>query len=362
MEAKRREVWECRVDRQSFQMDYNNKVILAPMVRVGTLPMRLLALHYGADIVFGEEIVDKALLSATRTVNDALDTIDFVRKDQNLLYRTCQADFPNVFQLGTNNAVNALQAASVVSRDVCGIDVNMGCPKHFSVHSGMGAALLSNPESIKDILSTLKRNLNIPVSCKIRLKSTINETIDVLKLIESTGVQAVTVHCRTIPERPKDKAHWEIMKEIIALKPISIPIILNGDVFNRSDILKVKEETGVTSVMIARGAIKNASIFQDLPLPIFDVMKQYMKFAILTDNHYTNTKYNLQYFAKENNIWENNGEGEGKVLYKGKHNRLFASMLNLEEFYDQFQAEINSLKGQNENHTDEPPKKKKKAQ
>ncbi|KAL6093496.1 hypothetical protein STEG23_004986 [Scotinomys teguina] len=33
---------------------YHNKLILAPMVRVGTLPMRLLALDYGADIVYCE--------------------------------------------------------------------------------------------------------------------------------------------------------------------------------------------------------------------------------------------------------------------------------------------------------------------
>lgn len=53
-------------------LDYRNKIILAPMVRVGFLPMRLLALHYGADIVYTEEIIDFKLLKTTRKINGDL--------------------------------------------------------------------------------------------------------------------------------------------------------------------------------------------------------------------------------------------------------------------------------------------------
>ena len=35
-------------------VDYRGKVVLAPMVRSGELPTRLLALHYGADLVWGQ--------------------------------------------------------------------------------------------------------------------------------------------------------------------------------------------------------------------------------------------------------------------------------------------------------------------
>jgi tRNA-dihydrouridine synthase 2 len=34
-------------------VDYRGKIVLAPMVRSGELPSRLLALHYGADLVWG---------------------------------------------------------------------------------------------------------------------------------------------------------------------------------------------------------------------------------------------------------------------------------------------------------------------
>jgi tRNA-dihydrouridine synthase 2 len=38
---------------------YGGKNILAPMVRVCTMPTRMLAAEYGADIVYSEEIIDR---------------------------------------------------------------------------------------------------------------------------------------------------------------------------------------------------------------------------------------------------------------------------------------------------------------
>lgn len=52
---------------------YTNRVILAPMVRVCTLPMRLLALEYGADLVYSEELIDWKLLN-TKRVENSKDT------------------------------------------------------------------------------------------------------------------------------------------------------------------------------------------------------------------------------------------------------------------------------------------------
>lgn len=51
------------------KLDYTNKIILAPMVKVGTLATRLLALRYGADIVYSEEIIDFKFLRSYRQVN-----------------------------------------------------------------------------------------------------------------------------------------------------------------------------------------------------------------------------------------------------------------------------------------------------
>ena len=60
------------------RLEYREKMILAPMVKIGTLPFRLLALDYGADIVYSEEIIDKRLLFSERLENPVLGTVDYI--------------------------------------------------------------------------------------------------------------------------------------------------------------------------------------------------------------------------------------------------------------------------------------------
>ena len=60
------------------RLDYTNKMIMAPMVKIGTTPARLVALDYGADIVYTEEIIDFRLLRSSRVENPVLNTIDYI--------------------------------------------------------------------------------------------------------------------------------------------------------------------------------------------------------------------------------------------------------------------------------------------
>lgn len=108
-------------------------------------------------------------------------------------------------------------------KDVAGFDVNMGCPKNFSILGGMGAALLTQPDKIKEILSTLVTNLSIPVTCKIRLLPTMEETLSLCKLIESCGVAALAVHGRTKEERPQHPNNNQAILRIA--QELKIPII-----------------------------------------------------------------------------------------------------------------------------------------
>jgi tRNA-dihydrouridine synthase 2 len=116
-------------------VDYSNKIILAPMVRVGTLPFRLLSLKYGAELVYTEEIVDWKLSNCKRILNPVLETVDFIDKlDGSIIFRTCTTEKSQVIlQIGTADPERALQACKLVENDVAGIDLNMGCPKDFSV-------------------------------------------------------------------------------------------------------------------------------------------------------------------------------------------------------------------------------------
>ncbi|XP_060587276.1 tRNA-dihydrouridine(20) synthase [NAD(P)+]-like [Ruditapes philippinarum] len=275
-------------------MDYCNKIVLAPMVRIGTLPTRLLALQYGADIVYSEEIIDHKILAAKRIENSILGTVDYVLSDTTLVFRTHPDERGKiVFQMGTADAKTALRAAKKIENDVSAIDVNMGCPKEFSIKGGMGAALLKKPEKIKEILTTLVQNVKIPVTCKIRLLPELEDNISLVKMIESTGVSAIGIHGRLTEERPRHTNRNATIKKLAQI--LNIPVIANGgskEIQCYDDIEKFRQSCGTTSVMIARAAEWNTSVFRkEGKLPVKDVVKEYLKKAIETDNGFPNTKY-----------------------------------------------------------------------
>merc|ERR1712141_84683 len=163
------------------KIDYVGKMILAPMVKIGALPTRLLAIHYGADLVYTEEIIDWRLLRSKRVVNDQLDTIDYIdQTDDTMVLRIAPKEERGklVLQIGTSDPDRAVKVAKMVESDIDAIDVNMGCPKSFSLKGGMGAALLSKPNKIESILTRLVKAVGeeIPITCKIRILSSIEKT------------------------------------------------------------------------------------------------------------------------------------------------------------------------------------------
>ncbi|KAL5753250.1 hypothetical protein ACOSP7_023429 [Xanthoceras sorbifolium] len=312
-------------------MDYENKLVLAPMVRVGTLPFRLLAAQYGADITYGEEIIDHKLVKCERIVNEYIGSIDFVEKGtNNVVFRTCDQERNQVvFQMGTSDAVRALTAAKIVCKDVAAVDINMGCPKSFSVSGGMGAALLSKPELIHDILTTLKRNLNVPVTCKIRLLKSSQDTVELARRIEKTGVAALAVHGRKVADRPRDPAKWSEIADVVAA--LSIPVIANGDVFEYADFQRIKTATGASSVMVARGALWNVSIFSpEGKLHWEDMKREYVRKSILWDNDIKSTKHTLKEFIMHYSSLE---LPEGKAVIKSETLADLSKLYGEEEYY-----------------------------
>ena len=170
------------------------------MVRCGTLPLRLLALKYGASTVWGPEIIDHKLPQCTRVENERLGTVDFLMPNGSLCFRTKRSLEKGklVFQLGSSSRKTALAGAEVVAKDVDALDVNMGCPKSFSIKGGMGAALLKKPELLATSSSGLKERFpDMPISCKIRHLNTTEETVRLCQSLEKAGAYAISVHART---------------------------------------------------------------------------------------------------------------------------------------------------------------------
>ncbi|XP_017618914.1 uncharacterized protein LOC108463476 isoform X3 [Gossypium arboreum] len=308
-------------------MEYENKLVLAPMVRVGTLPFRLLAADYGADITYSEEIIDHKIIKCERIVNDYIKSTDFVEKGtDNVVFRTCNEEKGRVvFQMGTSDAVRALKAAQLVCKDVAAVDINMGCPKSFSVSGGMGAALLTKPDLIHDVGASYY--------WKHPLVS-LPDTVELARRIEKTGVSALAVHGRQVADRPRDPAKWNEIADVVSA--LTIPVIANGDVFEYDDIQRIKVATGASSVMVARGALWNASIFSpNVEAHWEDVKKEYVRKSILWDNDVKSTKHTLKEMIMHYSCLEFT---EGKAIIKSQNLADLAKVYGDEEYYESVRA------------------------
>ncbi|XP_063309636.1 tRNA-dihydrouridine(20) synthase [NAD(P)+]-like [Pelobates fuscus] len=311
---------------------FRQRTVLAPMVRVGTLPMRLLALQYGAGLVYSEELVDLKLLQCRRVENRLLGTVDFVAPTERVVFQTCPQESGRVvFQMGTADPERALTVARLLEHDVAAIDVNMGCPKDYSTKGGMGAALLADPAKIERILTALVTGISKPVTCKIRILPSLEQTLSLAKMIERTGVSAIAVHGRKKEERPQHPVHCDVIRAIA--EAVSIPVIANGGsqeiIKEFGDIETFRAATGASSVMIARAAMWNPSIFREKGiLPLEEVIRDYIRIAINYDNHYTNTKYCLCQMLREQLETP-----LGKRLHAAQSTQEICDLFDMSSFY-----------------------------
>ena len=301
-------------------VDYRGKIVLAPMVRSGELPSRLLALHYGADLVWGPETVDRSMIGTNQSTNPRTGCIEWLRtqnqhahstvkegeEKESIIYRIDpkRESSKLIFQIGTNKPERAVAASDLVAPFCAGIDVNAGCPKPFSTDGGMGAALLTeeNGDLLARILTALVNEVGkkheIGISVKIRLLSTPEETAALVHKLCKTGITGLTIHCRTRPMRPRERAIRDQLRMIGEIcHSYGIACLMNGDVYSRDDGIKLAQEYGVDGAMIATAAEANSSVFiseaSGGKKPWREVVLQYIKYAMEVENKWGNTKFLL---------------------------------------------------------------------
>lgn len=255
------------------------------------------------------------MIGTTRQINNETKLVEWTRPssrpktpDEEVKTSTIYRFHPikeagkHIFQIGTSDPDLAVEAAKLVAADVSGIDVNAGCPKPFSTHSGMGAALLQTPDKLCAILEALVKNITpeyeIGISVKIRLLETAEETERLVRRLCATGITALTIHCRTTPMRPRERAIRGQLRMIADVcREAGVACLMNGDVETREQGLQLAEEFGADGAMIATAAEKNSSCFQTAEqggvLPWKTVVDQYLEIAMEVDNRWANTKYLL---------------------------------------------------------------------
>ncbi|ETN37195.1 uncharacterized protein HMPREF1541_08185 [Cyphellophora europaea CBS 101466] len=288
-------------------VDYRGKIVLAPMVRSGELPSRLLALKYGADLVWGPETVDRSMIGCTKRTNPRTGCLEWSRSAhdrETVLYRIDPSRESGrlIYQIGTNSPERAVEAAKLFAEHVSGFDVNAGCPKSFSTDGGMGAALLRTPDLLASILKALVEEVGKPhaigISVKIRLLETPELTSDLVNKLCKTGITGLTIHCRTTPMRPRERAIREQLRMIGDIcRSHGVACLMNGDVVSREEGVALAKEYGVDGAMIATAAEANSSVFRKEAdggkAPWREVVQEYLKLALSVENKYGNTKFLL---------------------------------------------------------------------
>lgn len=233
-------------------LSFENPVFLAPMAGVTDMAYRILVREMGCPLVYSEMVSDKGIK---------------YRNEHTLkMLVTDERERPMAMQLFGEDAENVARAAEFIENLHCAdiIDFNMGCPAPKVVKNHEGSALLLDPERAFKILKALRGAVSCPVTVKMRIgfdDKHIN-IMEMAKLAEEAGMDAIAIHGRTREQFYRDHANWEIIGEV--KKTLNIPVIANGDVRNVKDLQKIMEVTGCDGVMVGRAAQGNPWIFRQL--------------------------------------------------------------------------------------------------
>lgn len=141
------------------------------------------------------------------------------------------------------------------------LDLNVGCPSKTVNGNFGGAFLLTDPEQLKLLVREIRQYFPDLFTVKMRLGyHDTNNFVELLKILEGEGVEAITIHGRTRDQLYKGRADWSYIKQ--AVETVNIPIVGNGDVWTVDDVENIFEETKCHAVMCGRGALKTPWLAQ----------------------------------------------------------------------------------------------------
>ena len=231
-------------------IDWKDKLILAPMAGITDLPFRLLCKEQGCDILYTEMVSAKAILYKNRNTEP--------------LMHYEEREHPIGLQLfGSDPDIMADIAARVQDKGYDFIDINMGCPVPKIVNNGEGSALMKDPELVGRIVSSMVKAVNVPVTVKIRRGRRIGEEVapEFARAMEDSGASAIAVHGRFANQLYHGESDWGCVRRVA--QAVSVPVIGSGDVSSAQAATRMLLETGASAVMIARGSYGNPWIFGD---------------------------------------------------------------------------------------------------
>lgn len=228
---------------------------LAPLAGYSDLPFRLLCREMGASVCVTEMISAKGLLYRSPGTGELLANS---KEDKPLVVQLFGADAKDMA-----NAVTMLADAGYPY-----FDVNLGCSVPKVMRQGAGAALLGNPEKCLELaramlLAARKSAIQCKIGFKMRLGVAQDKNVmpELALRLEELGASWICLHPRYANRGFSGSADWSAL-ELLAGK-LSMPLIASGDLQGAEAGLRCLEQTGASTVMYARGALRNPAIFRD---------------------------------------------------------------------------------------------------
>ena len=231
---------------------FDDPVFLAPMAGVTDTAYRVIAHDMGCPLAFAEMVSSQG--------------IHYRNEHTMKMLRTEAGERPIAMQIFAKSAAMAAEAAAYIEEigtaDI--LDFNMGCPAPKVVKNGEGSALMREPKKAEEILTAIRRATKLPFTVKMRLgwDDTSRNAVEIARMAEAVGVDAVAVHGRTREHFYSGNADYAAIAEV--KRAVNIPVIVSGDIRRPADLARALDITGADAVMIGRGAQGNPWIFPQL--------------------------------------------------------------------------------------------------
>jgi nifR3 family TIM-barrel protein len=194
------------------------------------------------------------------------DGLSRMRETKRRRYLTFYDDeHPIGAQLFGSNADTLAEAARIVQdTGFDTVDLNLGCPAKRVVGCNGGSGLLRDLPKIGEIFRTVRRAVTIPFTVKFRMgwNDSAIVCVDLARMAEAEGLNAVALHARTREQGYSGQARWEWIAAV--KQAIGIPVIGNGDIRTPEDAAAMVAQTGCDAVMIGRAAAANPWIFRQI--------------------------------------------------------------------------------------------------
>lgn len=232
-------------------LELKNNFIAAPMAGYSDLPWRIIVAEMGAGMVFSEMVAAEAVKRAQKRTLKLVINDDRARPFGVQLFGSRPESF-----------ANAIPILRELPFDL--IDINMGCPVRKVVKRGEGSALMRSPYKAEAIIKAVRAAYEGPLTVKFRSgwDESSKNAVEIARIAEGCGADAVIVHPRTREQIFKGRSDWRIIAAVKSA--VNIPVIGNGDVTDKESAERMFAETNCDGIMIGRAAIANPWIFREL--------------------------------------------------------------------------------------------------